>query len=164
MTVVFREVALPPAVKGRLLLHSMPGFQESLAESLAAIKAADITEVICLTPQREVESRSPEYARAIKNNAVGARLLQFPITDLSADSDPQTFVELAKDVGARLQGGESILVHCAFGIGRTGTVATLVLMALGVQMGEALDHVVEAGSRTESSVQLRLIRSLALEF
>ena len=159
---MFREVELPPAIKGRLLLHSMPGFQEPLREALDEIKREGVNEVLCLTSTREVEVRAPEYARAIKNNAVGAGVRQFPITDMSADADPQAFAALAKDTAARLQRGDTILTHCAFGIGRTGTVTTLVLMALGLPMGDALDRVMEAGSRPESPAQLHLIRTLAL--
>ena len=158
---MFREVELPPAIKGRLLLHSMPGFQEPLGEALDEIKREVVDEVLCLTSTREVEARSPEYARAIKNNTVGAGMRQFPITDMSADANPQAFAALAKDTAMRLQRGDTVLAHCAFGIGRTGTVATLVLMALGLAMPDALDRVIDAGSRPESMAQLQLIRTLS---
>ena len=161
---MFREVTLPSTIKGRLLLHSMPGFQEPLQASLDAIKRENVTEVLCLTSTREVEARAPEYARAIKASTVGVHVRQFPITDMSADSDPLAFVALAKDVATHVQRGDTVLAHCAFGIGRTGTVAVLVLMALGISMSDALDRVMDAGSRAESTVQLQLIRALSSEF
>ena len=38
----------------------------------------------------------------------------------------------------RLDAGEGLIVHCGAGIGRAGTVATCLLMSLGVPRDEAL--------------------------
>ena len=38
----------------------------------------------------------------------------------------------------RLDAGEGMIVHCGAGIGRAGTVATCLLMSLGVPRDEAL--------------------------
>jgi len=50
-----------------------------------------------------------------------------------------------------------VLVHCAAGIGRTGTVAACLLKRLGVPTAVALRRVREAGSNPESALQSGLI-------
>ncbi|NOX31753.1 MAG: dual specificity protein phosphatase family protein, partial [Actinobacteria bacterium] len=58
-----------------------------------------------------------------------------------------------------------VLVHCAAGIGRTGTTATMVLVALGLSVGDALELV--GASRPmagpEVGAQSRLVERFAAE-
>ena len=56
-----------------------------------------------------------------------------------------------------LRGGESVLLHCAAGIGRTGTAAACVLKHLGLPTAQALQRVREAGSNPETALQSGLV-------
>jgi protein-tyrosine phosphatase len=56
-----------------------------------------------------------------------------------------------------LRAGESVLLHCAAGIGRTGTAAACVLKSLGLTRDEALERVRAAGSDPQSAAQSGLI-------
>jgi protein-tyrosine phosphatase len=49
------------------------------------------------------------------------------------------------------------LLHCAAGMGRTGTVAACLLKRLGLPKEEALERVRQAGSNPESAVQTGLV-------
>jgi protein-tyrosine phosphatase len=53
--------------------------------------------------------------------------------------------------------GQNVLLHCAAGIGRTGTAAACVLKRLGLPVDEALQRVREAGSNPETAVQSGLV-------
>ena len=56
-----------------------------------------------------------------------------------------------------LRAGESVLLHCAAGLGRTGTAAACVLKALGLETREALQRVREAGSNPQNAEQSGLV-------
>ena len=66
---------------------------------------------------------------------------------------------------ARLDRGDSLLMHCGAGIGRAGTVATCVLMEMGAPPADALRTVAEhrplAGP--EAGAQHDAVRQLAAE-
>jgi len=158
---MFRQVMLPPEIRGVLYLHSMPGRYEPFSASPAEIEDKDITAVICLTSLKEIEEKSPEYAAAITAGALPFERVAFPIRDFNVPDDKTAFIALAKTVAGRLLAGENILVHCAGGIGRTGTFAISVLLALHIDMDEAFNTVEIAGSGPETNVQHNLIAEIA---
>jgi len=53
--------------------------------------------------------------------------------------------------------GERVLIHCGAGIGRTGMLATCVLMHLGVSRCEATQAVTGAGAGPETIPQEGLV-------
>ena len=57
-----RSVVLPPEIRGRLFLHSMPGRYETFDDARASITSNDVKHVVCLTPDEEIVLRSPAYA------------------------------------------------------------------------------------------------------
>ncbi len=86
-----------------------------------------------------------------KDEIEGVEILRFAIQDMGipeeAESEPyRAFVE---DVVERLRHGDRVVVHCRGGLGRTGTVAACVLVALGRHpANEAVDAVREAREGT----------------
>lgn len=156
---MFREVTLPDGVPGHLYLHSMPGRNETLADFLAAAKQADLNIVVCLTSLGELRSKSPAYFALRAANAAPFELEDFPIPDLSVPDQARRaeFVELATGISEELRSGEHVLIHCRMGIGRTGTLATCVLITLGVGEASALQLVRSAGSRPETAEQRELV-------
>lgn len=158
---MFRSVDLPDDVKGRLYLHSMPGRYEPYQATLDAVRMKGISKIVCLTSLQEIEAKSPAYARALQRNDVAWDHAMFPIVDFGVPSDRQRFLQLVHDIAADLRAGIHILLHCAAGIGRTGTVASCVLVALGVAPDEAAQRVYEAGSYAERPEQVELIRWVA---
>jgi len=71
--------------------------------------------------------------------------------------DRDGFWALANDVAIRLQSGESVLIHCAGGVGRTAMLAISVLLALGEPMNEAESVVSRAGSTVETMPQIEML-------
>jgi len=95
--------------------------------------------VVCLTQRHELEDRFPEYVAWLDSER-GGRAIWQPIDDLSVPT-VEAFEALLADLADRVRRGERVLVHCAAGIGRAGTVATGLLIHLGMDRAAALRHV-----------------------
>lgn len=158
---MFRSVDLPPDVAGRLYLHSMPGRYEPLQATLDAVRMKGISQVICLTLLEEIDGKAPEYARALRRGDVPWQQVMFPIVDFGVPGDRARFLDLVHSIAASLRRGDNILLHCAAGIGRTGTVASCVLVALGLTPDAAAQTVHSAGSYAERPEQVELIQWVA---
>ena len=116
---------------GTLYLHSMPGRFESLKECIFEIHNNAISQIICLTPDKEIAEKSPDYATAITEKRIPVERVCFPVLDYTIPENVDAFYALAREVAGRLNSGENLLVHCAGGSGRTGMFAGCVLKALG---------------------------------
>lgn len=158
---MLRSVSLPATVPGKLYLHSMPGRYEPFARTVAEIQMHGISEVICLVPLEEIEFKSPDYARALRNGGTPWHQVMFPIVDYGVPSNLQAYLQLVVQTADSLRAGTNVLAHCGAGIGRTGTLAACVLVALGVPLNEALETVHAAGSYAERPEQLELIEWVA---
>jgi protein-tyrosine phosphatase len=154
---VSRSVRLPARVTGRLRLHSMPGRNEPLAQTLAHLRSQGVDLIVCLAGPDEIRVKSPEYAAAIEAKTVPYVLEIFPIPDFGVPDDRDAFWSLASSLARRLNGGDRVLIHCGAGIGRTGTLATTVLLALGEPRTEAVRAVSAAGSHPETAEQEALV-------
>jgi atypical dual specificity phosphatase len=86
----------------------------------------------------------------------------FPVHDLHAPALPRA-EPLLTDLMARVERGEHLLVHCAAGIGRTGTVAACLLVRMGLAVDDALAAVRAArpGAGPEAGTQLELVNAVA---
>lgn len=154
---MFRPVELPTGITGRLLLHSMPGRKEPLEAVWREIHRAGIDCIVSLAGLCEAWEKSPEYARAVDDGRVPCDRLEFAIADFGVPEDRAAFCALARNLAARLRAGESLLIHCGAGIGRTGTLATCVLVALGETLKNATRAVSAAGSSPETAEQRELV-------
>ena len=154
---MFRTVTLDDERWGQLCLHSMPGRVESWAQFVQAAERANLALLVCLTPRHEIAQLSPDYLGAIEQKALPCRWLHLPMRDLGLATqfdDYRAGVEQAADT---LRAGHNVLLHCAAGIGRTGTTAACLLKLLGRPTPVALRRVREAGSNPESALQGGLV-------
>lgn len=155
----FRTVTLPDAARGALWLHSMPGRREPWERFLADAQAARLTLMVCLTPRHEIASLSPEYDAALRADALPARWQHLPMRDFGLADNVVAFRAGIVALARELDAGEVVLLHCAAGIGRTGTAAACLLKSLGLTRDEALQRVRDAGSSPESAAQSGLIHA-----
>ena len=71
--------------------------------------------------------------------------------------DKQAFFQLAGELAKELICGKKLLIHCGGGIGRSGTLAIGLLIALGIRAEKAREAVSSALSFPETTVQERLL-------
>lgn len=154
----FRRLALPVGVKGELWLHSIPGRYRPFPEDRAEIEGRGISTVIRLVSDYETERKSPEYMDGLRSGIFPWTDIHFPIPDFGIPSDIDEFRRLVRKVTKRLGSGERLLLHCAAGIGRTGTVAAAILIGLGLGYAEAIRLVGLAGSYAEDESQITFLK------
>jgi protein-tyrosine phosphatase len=135
----------------------MPGTDGPLAATWEALRAENVQVVVCLAEPEEIRRRSPAYAQALEGQAVPCPVEPFPIADFDVPHDRDAFWALACRTGRRLAGGERVMIHCGAGIGRTGSLATCVLLALGEPAARAESAVSAAGSHPENDAQRALV-------
>lgn len=155
----FRPLPLPASVPGAVWLHSMPGRLERWDAFVDEAERTGLTLTVCLTPRHELASMSPAYDAALRQDTLPTPWLHLPMRDFGLSENLADFRAGIDDIATRLQGGEVVLLHCAAGIGRTGTVAACVLKRLGVPREQARQQVLAAGSNPESALQSGLVDS-----
>jgi protein-tyrosine phosphatase len=135
----------------------MPGRLEPWSTFLAGARAHGLQQVLCLNPLYEVERLSPDYATAIAAGTLPFRWTHLPMQDFGLAAALDAYRDAIDEVAHTVRGGGAVLLHCAAGIGRTGTTAACLLKRLGAPTAVALQRVREAGSNPESALQQGLI-------
>ena len=70
--------------------------------------------------------------------AHGVELVRFPVVDHHAPADSTAYAGLLASIAERLRRGETVLVTCKGGLGRTGTAVACLLRDAGVGAEEAI--------------------------
>lgn len=152
-----RPISIDDCCEGELWLGSMPGRFERWTEFAAQARQRRLRLVVCLAPPEEVASLSPGYWQAIAEGSVDFRWLNLPMQNYGLPRDLHAFRDGIEQAAAALKAGETVMMHCAAGIGRTGTAAACLLKHLGLPTEEALQRVRDAGSNPENAVQSGLV-------
>ena len=152
-----RPVALPDAVTGALWLGAMPGRFEPWPSFEQQARQLGLNQVVCLTPRSEMAELSPAYNAAVSQGSVGFRWRQVAMRNFGSPEDAAGFRAEVHELAQALREGESVMLHCAAGIGRTGTTAACILKALGLPSQEALQRVRDAGSNPQNAEQSGLV-------
>jgi protein-tyrosine phosphatase len=140
----------------------MPGRLRPFGDDMHALGAQNIARIVSLTPLAEIEEKAPDYAAALAGGMAIA-VSRFPIADFAIPDDEAGLFALAARTAEELRGGSKVFVHCAAGIGRTGTMAICILLALGLDATEASALVASAGSGPETDTQKALVARCALK-
>ena len=135
----------------------MPGRGETWSEFEAQARRANLGLVVCLTPRSEMAQLSPAYEAAIKKGGTPFRWMNIEVRNFGVPEDPPEFRREVGEIAQALRQGDAVMLHCAAGIGRTGTTAACVLKALGLDTGEALQRVIDAGSNPQNAQQSGLV-------
>lgn len=105
----------------------------------ALLASVGATAVLCLTREHELNDRYPDYVSWLRANADGAAMW-LPVPDFGVPTDDEAHSTLDRLV-TRLGDGDGVVIHCAAGIGRSGTFAAALLVMLGASAEGACAHV-----------------------
>jgi len=127
---------------GRLGMTFAPGMQaesvrgrweRDLATDMRALEEEhEVNVLVSLMEDHEYRGyRIPELLE--KDRFGGIEILRFAIGDMSVpqEAESEMFEAFVQDVGQHLKQGHNVVVHCRGALGRTGTLAACVLVALG---------------------------------
>jgi protein-tyrosine phosphatase len=153
----FRAVDLPPSAAGSLWLAGMPGRFEPWSAFETRARSAALSLVVCLTPRSEIAELSPRYHESLTQGTMPFRWLHLPMPNFGLPGDPVAFRAGVRAIADALVGGDAVMIHCAAGLGRTGSTAACVLKALGLDTEEALQRVRDAGSNPQNARQSGLV-------
>lgn len=152
-----RTLPISDMAPGSLWLGPMPGRFERWPDFMTEARQRQLDLVVCLTPSEEVASLSPSYWQAIAEGSLDFRYLNLPVQNYGVPRDLAGFKDGIDQIAAALKAGDSVMLHCAAGIGRTGTAAACLLKRLGLSSEEAIQRVRDAGSNPENALQSGLV-------
>jgi len=154
---LLRRVDLPPGLAGSLWLSPMPGRFESWPNFVAQARRAGIGQLVCLTPRAELTELSPAYDAAVITGELPFRWVHLPMRNFGLPEEMTGFRDGIAQLAQAVTQGDAVLLHCAAGIGRTGSAAACVLKALGLDTENALELVRQAGSNPQNAQQSGLV-------
>ena len=103
------------------------------------------TAVITLMPHDELlVNKVPNIGTAIVER--GMYWFHMPIKDMNPPdvSFSNSWEKIVPTIVKMIQNGDNVLIHCKGGLGRSGTIAALVLIELGISNKKAIIQVREA--------------------
>jgi protein-tyrosine phosphatase len=150
------EIPLAPGVPGALRLCG----KHAIGPARFADPDVPWSIVVCLCERHELVDRYPDYVSWL--DRPGDHAIWWPVPDLHAPPADE-MVAFCEMLAERLRLGRSLLVHCAAGIGRSGTTAVCILLRLGVSLDDAQRIVGAArpGAGPEVGPQRDLVHAVA---
>jgi protein-tyrosine phosphatase len=125
---------------GKLALAARPRGGDWLSDEIADWKRAGVNTVLSLlTPAEEQDLDLRDEGREVK--AQGLAFASFPIPDRQVPKSEAKLTETLERVANFLSSGKNVVVHCRQGIGRTGLIASCLLVKSGMSPGAAMDVV-----------------------
>jgi protein-tyrosine phosphatase len=134
---------IPGQWPGRLAIAARPRGGDWLEDEANGLRHAGIDTVVSLLENEEAAQLDLLQERSALEHH-GIRFISFPIPDRAIPASTPEAVSLMAKIVDALQEGKSIAVHCRQGIGRSGLIATGVLMISGVAPEQAIQAVSSA--------------------
>lgn len=152
---------IPGPWRGKLAVASRPRGGDWLEDEIKGWRKAGLDVVVSLL--EEDEAAQFELAReGDVAESKGVRFISFPIPDRGVPASTREAISLFTDIAAALEAGKNVAVHCRQGIGRSGIIATGLLLTSGVVVDKALEVVGAARGEAipETPAQLQWIKHL----
>ncbi|MCR4521568.1 MULTISPECIES: hypothetical protein [Bosea] len=138
-----------PGFAGALLLGPCPGrrkdtlddaaSQEVLTEDLSRLAGLGATGLLSLVEAKELPGGIDGFAAAV--HAAGLEWTHLAIPDYGVPDTDFIAGWRKLDLARRLREGENWAIHCRAGLGRTGTIAALLLVENGSGAAEAIARI-----------------------
>lgn len=138
-------------------------WDRDLDADLEAIRTRwQVTTLVTLMETHELALvKIPTLLEAVTRRGLAS--IHFPIPDVGVPRSLDELDALLVDIDARLANRERVAIHCLGGIGRTGTVATCLLLRRGFPLAEAMRivQVTRCGGFPEGSEQGPFVKRYA---
>ena len=126
----------------KILMSSAPPTLEDAHKLAKKLVENKVSYVLVLLSNEELLSKYKLHQSLFDAyREYGLKVLHYPIQDFSIPRDLQSFDEVVKKVLGILRSGESILVHCQGGHGRTGLIVVGAIIRLGNDPYDAYQYV-----------------------
>ncbi len=113
---------------------------ENLKNDLEYLKGQGIEFVVSLlTKEETIELGLGDEAEICRN--IGIEYINHAILDRGIPSHNQLAIKLVSDIHIAWRTGKTVGIHCRAGIGRSGMIATAVLLRDGMQLSDAVSQV-----------------------
>ena len=170
----FNELELPNG--GRLGLGCCPGHRLSLSPLSLLRQTASVKDdleliaawrphmMLSLMEEHELTSAgAPVHLLAEELAGHKVEWLHLPICDMRAPDErfETAWVDLWPRLDRKFQEGGRVFIHCYAGLGRTGTVAALILMQYGFSARDAMQQVRAARPGSVQSFEQEFYLSMA---
>lgn len=152
---------IPGPWSGRLAVVTRPRGGDWLDDEASGWRRTGLDVVVSLLETEEA-SQLDLVGEGAVTESKGMQFISFPIPDRGIPSSTPASLGLLKDIAKALDEGKNVAVHCRQGIGRSGLIATGVLVASGIPVEKALNTVSTARGLTvpETPAQLQWVRQL----
>jgi protein-tyrosine phosphatase len=125
---------------GRVALAARPRGGDWLSDEVTDWKQAGISTVVSLLESEEEEDLDlSEESGEVRKQGLEFRSL--PIPDRHVPRSETNVIAVLDEMGRSLSKGKNVLVHCRQGVGRSGLVASCLLVKKGLSPGAAIDIV-----------------------
>ncbi len=128
---------------GRLAISARPRGGDWLADEMIDWRHAGVGTVVSLLAAEEIQDleliREEPLCRA-----AGMEFVSFPIVDRGVPDSFPGVARLLAQLGAELERGKNVVIHCRQGVGRAGLIAASILMAHEVDAKHAIVAVSKA--------------------
>lgn len=88
--------------------------------------------------------------------------IRFHIVDgsIPEEKDLENFIKLAEELKLEIENGKNVVIHCRGGLGRTGTLASCILVLFGFSPKDAIEEVRKCRKGTvENEIQEKFVEN-----
>jgi protein-tyrosine phosphatase len=155
---------IPSPWQGRLAISTRPRGGDWLEEEAQWWRDAGADLVVSLlTPAEEAELRLTTEHDVVEHT--GAHFVTLAIEDQNAPAKMLPVIERLREIKAELERGRNVVIHCRQGVGRSGMIASALLVLGGATPSEAMRRVSESRGMTvpETRAQSDWLQAMARE-
>lgn len=125
---------------GFLAVMAKPVAGEWIEDEFAGLYRAGLRKVVSLLEDHEAYEVGLSEEKGLCEKH-GLEFASYPIPDRGLPPSVSSFAELTRSIYHESAGGQSTVIHCRAGIGRTGLVAAGVLLHAAFSVDDAFAHI-----------------------